>query len=91
MNLGGAGGPADSVASGAAAQKDDHIPRIRCLPDHVLPGRRSHNRADLHALCHIARMVNLLHISGCQAHLVPVGGIPLGRLVYDLSLGKLAF
>ena len=64
--------------------------RIGIFTDHVFSGSSAHYRADLHALGHITRMVNLLHIPGGQPDLVAVGGITLGGAVYDLALGQLA-
>ena len=39
----------------------------------LLSGSRTHNRADLHTLCHIVGMINLFYIAGSQTDLVAVG------------------
>ncbi len=52
--------------------------------------RRGHDRADLHALGHIAGVVDLVHLAGGQADLVAVGGIARGRRGDELALGELA-
>ena len=91
MHLGGTGGSAAAVPSGTSAQQNDDIPRIGSLPDHILPGRRSHDRTDLHTLCHIVRMIDLLHISGGKSDLISIGAVPAGCAPHQLLLGKLAF
>ena len=53
-------------------------------------GRCAHNRADLHALGHIAGVVDLVHLTGGQADLVAVGGIAGGSGGHQLALGQLA-
>ena len=88
MHLGGAGGAADAVPAGAPAEKDDDVARIGIFTDHVFSGSSSHHRTDLHPLGHIARMIDLLYISGGQTDLVAIGGISLGSAVDDLTLGK---
>ena len=71
--LGGAGGPADAVPAGAAAQEDYHVAGSGPLPDHVGGGGCSHHRAQLQVLCHIAGVVDLAHLAGGQANLIAVG------------------
>ena len=51
---------------------------------------RGHNRADLHALGHVAGMVDLVDLTGGQADLVAVGAVAGGRGGDELALGELA-
>ena len=55
-------------------------PGIGGLTDDVLSGSRTHNRADLHTLRHIAGMIDLLYIAGGQTDLVAVGAVAVSRL-----------
>ncbi len=73
MGLGGAGGTADTVASGTSAQKDNHVTGGRHLTPYIFCRSGCHNGADLHALCGIARMIDLIHKTGSQTDLVAVG------------------
>ena len=50
----------------------------------------AHNSADLHALCHIAGVVDLVHLTGSQTDLVAVGGVTGGCGGDQLTLGQLA-
>ena len=51
---------------------------------------RGHDRTDLHALGHIARVVDLVDLAGGQTNLVAVGGIARSRRGDELALGELA-
>ena len=55
VGLGGAGGAADAVTSGAAAEKHDLVARRGALAAHVGGRRGAHDGADLHALGHVSR------------------------------------
>ncbi len=90
MDLGRSGSPAASVASRPAAQQYNQISRIGGFTYHILPWRRTHNRANLHALSHIIRMVNLFHVAGCQSNLVAIGAVAAGRSPHQLLLGQLS-
>ncbi len=90
VGLGGAGCAAHAVTPGSSAEEDDHIARGRVLPDHVLPCRSAHDGTDLHALCHISRMVELRDLTGRKADLVAVAGVALGSARHELLLGKLS-
>ena len=50
----------------------------------------AYNGTDLHALCHIAGMIDLVHLTGSKADLVAVGGIACGSSGHQLALGQLA-
>ena len=91
MRLGSAGGTTDAVATGTAAEQDDLVARGRGLAAHMIGWSRGHDRADLHALGHIARMVDLIHLAGGQTDLVAVGGVAGRGGGDELALGELAF
>ena len=88
--LGGAGGPADAVPAGAAAQEDDHVPGGGALPAHVGRGGGPHHRAALQPLGDVALVVHLGHVAGGQADLVAVGGVARRGGHRQLPLGQLA-
>ena len=88
--LGGAGGAAATVPSGASAQQDDDVAGFRHFPDHVFCRGSAHHSADLHSLGHIAGVVNFTDLAGSQADLVAVGGVAVGSAVDQLLLGQLA-
>ena len=90
MNLGGTGRSAAAVTACSSAQQNNQIPGIGGLADHILPGSRAENSADLHALCHIVRMIDFFYVAGSQSNLVSVGAVPLGRSAHQLFLGQLA-
>ena len=50
----------------------------------------THDGADFHALGHIARMVDLVDLTGRQTDLIAVRGVSGGRGGDDLALGELA-
>ena len=91
VHLGGTCGAAAAVAPGSAAQKDNDIVRVGIFPDHIFSRRRTHHRADLHALRHIIRVINLFDQPGRQTDLVTVGRIPVGCAAHQLFLGQLSF
>ena len=90
MGLAGSRGAADAVPARGPAQEDDHIPGHRPLPAHVLSRSRRDDRADLHALGGVARMIHFIHDPRGQADLVAVGGVARRRGGHDLPLGELA-
>ncbi|SCH94436.1 Uncharacterised protein [uncultured Faecalibacterium sp.] len=53
-------------------------------------GSRTHHSADLHSLCHIAGVVDLIHLAGGKADLVAVGGVTGSGSGHQLALGQLA-
>ena len=94
MFFGRAGCPSNAVSSRAATQKDDHILRLRLLSHHVLLSGCAHDGTNFHALCHIARVINFIHQSGCKPDLIAIGGISVRRpfdqsLLRQLSLKRL--
>ena len=68
---------AHTVASGASAEKDDDITRIAVLALDILSCCRAHDGADLHALCHITGVIDLLDMPGGKSDLVAVARIAL--------------
>ena len=90
VGLGGTGRAAHAVAAGAAAQQHDDIAGCRALAAHMGSRGSAHDSADLHALCHIAGMINFVHLTGGKADLVAVGGITGGSGGHQLALGQLA-
>ena len=91
MALGGAGGPANAVPAGAAAQQDDHIPGGGPLPTNILRRCGPHYGAALQPFGHIPLMIDLGHMAGGQTDLVAVGGVSRRRCLAQLSLGQLSF
>ena len=65
---------ADAIAAGAPAQKDDDVARLGLLATHVIGRGRRDDGADLHALCDIARMIQLVDRACGQADLVAAVG-----------------
>ena len=53
-------------------------------------GRGAHDRADLHALGHVAGVVDLVDLTGGQTDLVAVGAVAGGGGGHELALGQLA-
>ena len=90
VHLGRTGGSAAAVTACPSAQQNNQIARIGGLADHITAGSRSHNRADLHTLRHIIRMIDFLHIPGSQTDLVSIGAVALGCSPHQLLLGQLA-
>ncbi len=86
MGLGGAGGTADAVAAGAAAQQDDHLAGRGALAADMVARGGTHNGADLHSLGHIAGVVDLIHLAGGEADLVAIAGIAGGGRGHELAL-----
>ena len=90
VGLGGAGGAADAVAAGAAAQKHDLVAGRRALAAHVGGRGGAHDGADLHALGHVAGVIELADLAGCQADLVAVAGVAGSGGGDELALRELA-
>ncbi len=85
-----AGGAADAVTAGAAAEHQDHVARLRPLAQHLPLRHRAHHGADLHPLGRIARMVDFPHVRGCQSDLVAVARIAGRGLARNHPLRQLA-
>ena len=58
MFFGGAGSTAHTITAGAAAQQNDDIAGGGALAADVGSGGSAYNGTDLHALCHIAGMID---------------------------------
>ena len=87
--LRGAGSAAAAVTAGFAAEQDDDVARLGYLADNVLQRSRTDNSADLHALCDIARVVDLVYEAGRKTDLVAVGGIACSSGLAQLALRQL--
>ena len=90
MRLGGTGGTADAVTTGASAQQDDHIAGGGFLAADMAGGGGADHSADLHALGGIAGVVQLGDLPGGKTDLVAVAGIAGGGGGHQLALGQLA-
>ena len=90
MRFRGARRSAYAVPPCAAAQQDNHISRPGSQPLHRASGRRSQNRADLHALCHIIRVIDFLHITRRKSYLVSIGTVAVRSFPHQLFLRKFA-
>ena len=90
MGLGGAGGAADAVPAGAAAQQDDHIAGGGFLAADMAGRRCTHDRADLHALGSVAGVIQFRDLAGGKADLVAVAGVTGSSGGDQLALGQLA-
>ena len=90
VGLAGAGGAADAVTAGSAAQQHDHVPGDRLFPLHIGLGGGADHRADLHALGHVSGVVQLGDLAGGQADLIAVGGVACRSARGDLPAGQLA-
>ena len=90
LGLGGAGGAADAVTAGAAAQQDDLVGGGGALAAHVVCRGSARDGANLHALGHVARVIELVDLTGGKADLVAVAGVAGGGSGHELALRQLA-
>ena len=90
LRLGRARRTADAVAARAAAQQHDLIARSGLFATHMAGRRGAYHRTNLHALGHIARMVQLVHLARRQANLIAVGRVARGSRGNQLALRQLA-
>ena len=90
MALGRAGGTADAVPAGTAAQQNHHIAGGGTLPDYIVCRRGTDHSAHLQVLGHVAGVINLADLAGGKADLVAVGRIPRRGGLGQLALGELA-
>ena len=90
LGLGGAGGTADAVTAGAATQQDDLVGGGGALAAHVVCRGSAHDGADLHALGHVAGVIELVDLTGGKADLVAVAGVAGGGSGHELALRQLA-
>ena len=79
-----------AVAARAATDEHDDVARSRHLAAHAITGTRGDDRADLHALSHVARVVVFGDQAGRETDLVAVRGVAGGRAGGDLALRELA-
>ena len=61
------------------------------LADDVLQRSCADYRADLHALCNITRVINLVYEAGRKANLVAIGGVARSSGLAQLALRQLVF
>ena len=90
LGLGAAGGAADAVTAGAAAEQHDLVARRGALAAHVVGRRGAHDSTHLHALGHVAGVVELAHLAGGEADLVAVAGVAGRGGGHELALRELA-
>ena len=90
LGLGGAGGTADAVTAGAAAQQDDLVGGGGALATHVVCRGSAHDGADLHALGDVAGVIEFVDLTGGKADLVAVAGVAGGSSGHELTLRQLA-
>ena len=91
MRLGRTGGATDAVTAGAAAQQDDLVAGGRGFAAHMVGRSGGHDRTHLHALGHVAGVVDLVDLTGGQTDLVAVGAVAGCGGGHELALGELAF
>ena len=90
VGLGRTGRTAAAVTSGLAAQQNDNIAGDGGFSADIGSRSSTQYRTDLHTLRHVAGVVYLCHVAGCQTDLVAVGAVAVGSTHGDLSLGQLA-
>ncbi len=72
---------AAAVASGSAADQDDHIALFRTLSDHVVCRCCADYRADLHSLGNVIFVIYFVYQPCRQPDLVAVGAVAVGRFL----------
>ena len=90
VDLGRSCRTADAVTACAAAEKDDDIARIGILTDHSASRSRCDDRADLHTLSDVIRMIDFFNKTGCKTDLITVGTVAVRSLANDLLLRQFA-
>ena len=90
MGLGGTGCAANAVATSAAAEKNDDIAIFWTLAANVALRSCAYNGTNLHALCHVAWVIELRNLAGSKANLVTVAGITCSCRANDGALRKLS-
>ena len=90
MLLGGTRRTAAAITPGAPADEDDDISRRRLCADDIFLRCRRDDRTDLHALCHVALMVDLAHLPRRKPDLVAIGAVAGCGAERDLLLRELA-
>ena len=88
--LGGTGGTAYAIASGAAADEEDHISGSWRAAENVGAGGGGDDGSDFKAFRDIAGVIDLGDLAGGEADLVAVGGVAFGGDLADLFLRELA-
>ena len=91
MFLGGSGGAADAIASGASADQKDCIAGGGFAAEDLRAWRGGDDRADLEAFGDIARVVNFGDFAGREADLIAVGGITVSGGAADFSLWQFSW
>ena len=91
VSLGRAGGATNAVTAGTAAEQNDLVARSGGFAAHMICRSRGHNRTDLHTLGHIARVIDLVDLTGGKTDLVAIRGIAGGGGGDQFALGELAF
>ena len=88
--LGGAGGAADAIASGAAADEQDDVAGRGGAAEDVGARGGGDDRADFQALGDVAGMIDFRDLAGGEADLVAVGRVAVGGDLADFLLRQLA-
>ena len=88
--LGRAGGSADTIAAGAAANEQDHITRSGGTAEDLRARRGGDDCANFEALGDIPGVIDFRDLAGGEADLVAVGRITMRGDLADLLLRELA-
>ena len=88
--LGRTGRATHTITTRASTDQQNHIAGGRGAAEHLRTWGRCHHRTDLHALGHIAGVIDLRHLAGRQTDLVAVRRVTAGRHLADLLLRQLA-
>ena len=86
--FGGAGGPADAVASGAAADEENDVAGGGVAALHLAARAGGDDGSDFHAFGEVAGMVDFGDLAGGEADLVAVRGVSAGGFEADFALGE---
>ena len=88
--LGGTGGTADAVASGASADEQDHVAGCGRAAEDLGARGRGDDRADFEAFGDVAGVIDFGDLAGGEADLVAVGRIAARGDLADLLLREFA-
>ena len=91
MNFGRTGCSTTAITSGTSAKKNDDISRIRIFTDNCTSRSSTHNRTDLHSLCHIIRMIDLFYQSGCKSDLITIWAVSMCCTTHQFLLRQFSF
>ena len=86
MCFGRTGCSTTAVTSGLTAKQDDDVARIGIQTLYRASRSRTHNRADLHTLRNVIRMIDFFYIAGRKSDLVSVRTVSVCSGTHDLLL-----